>query len=433
MPHAAPTSLVSAGELAANDGIANDYFGISVAIAGGTALVGASQEAVTVNSGQGAADVFVQSGGAWTEVEELLASDGAANAAFGTSVAIPGTTMLVGAPGAGNAQGAAYVYVPSGSLWLQQAELVASNGMASDDFGAAVALAGNTAILGATGSSQSRGAAYVEIYEYPDGDACTTASSCVSENCVDGFCCDTPCTGLCQACAASEKQSGVDDGKCDSASAGTNPHHDAACVVAVASTCGLDGACDGLGQCQYYEVGTACGAACANNAATPEECDGKGTCGPGGANPTSCGAFECVDGACLTACTSDSDCVTGAECNTTTKQCTNGSMCTADGSGVIPPGGSASDAKPCAPYICEGSQCKTSCATVSDCVAPNVCTASGACAAPSSGGGGSGCTVDAEQPPGSSAAAWGIVLAIATLADARRRKLRRRSCASDRR
>ena len=242
---------------------------------------------------------------------------------------------------------------------------------------------------------------------------------------MDGFCCDTPCTGLCQACAASEKQSGVDDGKCDDAAAGTNPHHDAACVVAVASTCGLDGECDGLGQCQYYGVGTACGAACANNAATPEECDGKGTCGPGGANPTSCGAFECVGGACLTECTSDSDCVTGAECNTTTEQCTNGSMCTPDGSGVIPPGGSASDAKSCAPYICEGSQCKTSCATVSDCVAPNVCTASGVCAAPSSGGGGSGgCTVDAEHQPASSAAAWGIVLAIATLADACRRKRR---------
>ena len=141
-------------ELAPNDGVANDYFGISVALAGGTALVGANQEAVNGNSGQGAADVFVQSGSVWTEVEQLLASDGAANAAFGTSVAISGSTMLVGAPGAGNAQGAAYVYVPSGSLWLQQAELTAGNGVASDNLGAAVALAGSTAILGATGSNQ---------------------------------------------------------------------------------------------------------------------------------------------------------------------------------------------------------------------------------------------------------------------------------------
>ena len=96
---------------------------------------------------------------------ELIASDGAANDQFGASVAISGETALVGAPFNHDYQGAAYVFTRSGSSWSQQAELVASDGGAWDQFGESVALDGDTAVIGApghqVGSNDQQGAAYV--------------------------------------------------------------------------------------------------------------------------------------------------------------------------------------------------------------------------------------------------------------------------------
>jgi hypothetical protein len=110
---------------------------------------------------------------------------------FGSSVAISGNTMVVGAPyeasaakgingsqtsNAASDAGAAYVFVRSGTTWKQQAYLKASNTNAGDSFGFSVAISGNTIIVGApfedsaaTGingnqadnSAQSAGAAYV--------------------------------------------------------------------------------------------------------------------------------------------------------------------------------------------------------------------------------------------------------------------------------
>jgi hypothetical protein len=61
-------------ELTSSDGIANDYFGESVSVSGDTAVVGAVK--TDSNSSQGAAYVFVRSGGVWTQQQELTSSDG---------------------------------------------------------------------------------------------------------------------------------------------------------------------------------------------------------------------------------------------------------------------------------------------------------------------------------------------------------------------
>ena len=104
---------------------------------------------------------------------KLTASDGAANDQLGNSVALSsdGNTALVGAVfadiGSNTDQGAAYVFVRSGSTWAQQAKLTASDGAANDQFGFSVALSsdGNTALVGAwladIGSNTDQGAAYV--------------------------------------------------------------------------------------------------------------------------------------------------------------------------------------------------------------------------------------------------------------------------------
>ncbi len=163
-----PIVWTQQAELTASDGAANDVFS-AVAVDGKTAVIGASGHQVGANAYQGAAYVFVQNGTTWTQQAELTSSDGAADDGFGVHVAVSGTTVVVSASnhevGANQYQGAAYVFVQNGTTWTQQAELVASDGATNDQFGVALAVSGNTAIVGAfqhqVGGHGNQGAAYV--------------------------------------------------------------------------------------------------------------------------------------------------------------------------------------------------------------------------------------------------------------------------------
>jgi nucleoside-specific outer membrane channel protein Tsx len=160
-------------ELSGSDGSPGSGFGISVAVDGGTAVVGARTNGP--NSSQGAAYVFIESGGTWSQQAKLTASDGEALDQFGQSVAVSGSTIVVGAPHhpflppgngpAGNGLGVAYVFVENGGEWSQQAELEASDGAAGENFGCSVAVSGSTAVVGAAdhtvGPNQDQGAVYV--------------------------------------------------------------------------------------------------------------------------------------------------------------------------------------------------------------------------------------------------------------------------------
>ncbi|MGH8428440.1 MAG: FG-GAP repeat protein, partial [Gammaproteobacteria bacterium] len=154
--------------LTAGDAEAGDFFGQSVALSGTTALIGAYAETINGNAAQGAAYVFTYSGGSWSQVQKLVASDGTFGADFGYSVALSGSTALIGAGGAtvnnNFGQGAVYVFGESGSSWSQTQELTASDGAAGDDFGYAVALSGTTALIGAdrhtVRGNANQGAAY---------------------------------------------------------------------------------------------------------------------------------------------------------------------------------------------------------------------------------------------------------------------------------
>ena len=159
-------------ELTASDGAASAYFGISVSLSadGSTALIGAYAANVGVNTAQGAAYVFVLSGGTWSQQQELTASDGAAYDQFGISVLLSadGSTALIGVAYANAYQGAAYVFVLSGGIWSQQQKLTASDGAANDQFGISVSLSadGNSALIGANnakvGGEAHQGAAYAQ-------------------------------------------------------------------------------------------------------------------------------------------------------------------------------------------------------------------------------------------------------------------------------
>jgi len=163
------TTWTQQAKLMPGDGVPRNFFGISVALDGNTALVGAYGDDVGANFSQGSAYVFTRSGNTWTQQAKLVASDGAPIDYFGASVALDGNTALVGAygddVGANSDQGSAYVFTRSGATWTQQAKLVAGDGAEGDFFGTSVALDGDTALVGAytdnVGANFSQGSAYV--------------------------------------------------------------------------------------------------------------------------------------------------------------------------------------------------------------------------------------------------------------------------------
>ncbi len=154
-------------KLTASDAAPNDFFGYSVAVAGDTAVVGALADDTAAGSSAGSAYVFVRSGTVWSEQAKLTASDGAPDNWFGNFVAVAGDTAVVGAPLHNGFTGAAYVFVRSGTVWSQQAKLTASDAATGDELGWSVALAGDTAVLGAqfddTTGGVNSGSAYVFV------------------------------------------------------------------------------------------------------------------------------------------------------------------------------------------------------------------------------------------------------------------------------
>lgn len=157
-------SWLEQAKLAASDAAGGDNFGIAVALAGDTALVGAFQADLAHGTNAGSAYVFVRNGGVWAEQVKLVASDADEGDGFGWPVAMSGQTVLIGAPGnneLGHLSGSAYVFVRNGETWTEQAKLVASNAGMAVGFGGAVALVGDTALVGASSSVGYKGSAYV--------------------------------------------------------------------------------------------------------------------------------------------------------------------------------------------------------------------------------------------------------------------------------
>ena len=148
------------------DAQASDWFGTSVAIDGERLVVGAAGcDDVALN--HGAVYVFDRVGSSWVESAKLVGSDPGPNDRFSNSVAVEGDTVLVGAPyhvTNNVAGGSAFVFVRQPSGWVQSAKLTASD--AADDayFGTAVALSGDRALVGAPRDDEIQtdaGAGYV--------------------------------------------------------------------------------------------------------------------------------------------------------------------------------------------------------------------------------------------------------------------------------
>jgi len=170
-----PNNWVQQAELWASDGAADDRFGYSVAISGDTAVIGAWK-----NDSNGSAYVFSFEDSTWDQKDKLRASDGRKDDWFGVSVAISGETAVIGAYGDddnGDVSGSAYIFTPNDidpNNWVQQVRLMAYEGAMSDWFGHSVAVSGTTALIGANNDDGYIGSAYI-FAAYPgdldaDGD-----------------------------------------------------------------------------------------------------------------------------------------------------------------------------------------------------------------------------------------------------------------------
>ncbi len=140
------------GVISASDGAPGDFFGGPVAVTGDLMVVGAAQR----DSAKGAAYVFRRDGaGQWKEEAKLLGRGLTRFGRFGTAVAIDGQTLLIGAPGADGGMGAVFGYRRENNQWTEQARMAPFDGIPQAQFGTTLlALAGDVWI-GAPGADKA--------------------------------------------------------------------------------------------------------------------------------------------------------------------------------------------------------------------------------------------------------------------------------------
>ncbi len=172
--HDGESGWIEQAKLMAGDGEAWEYFGLSVAISGDYVIVGAEGDEEGFYTG--AAYVFVRDDeSGWIEQAKLVADDAAEGDFFGTSVSISGGYAVVGAYACCEMEdglGAAYIFKRDGTTWTQQSKFTSNRDPSAwDKYGTSVAIDGSYAIVGAYGDDDrgiDSGAAYIYfIYTSP--------------------------------------------------------------------------------------------------------------------------------------------------------------------------------------------------------------------------------------------------------------------------
>jgi hypothetical protein len=157
------TNWTQEAKLVPPDGDSYDYFATSVSISGNDVVIGTPFDDDNGES-SGSAYIYKREGTNWTQETKIVASDGVANDEFGFSVAILGDYIVVGTPLHEGTIGSAYVFKREGTSWSQQAKLEASDGAADHYFGNSVSISANDVIVGAyqgNGNADHSGSAYI--------------------------------------------------------------------------------------------------------------------------------------------------------------------------------------------------------------------------------------------------------------------------------
>ncbi|MDB4994188.1 MAG: uncharacterized protein JWM74_1620, partial [Myxococcaceae bacterium] len=223
----------------------------------------------------------------------------------------------------------------------------------------------------------------LEILPAQQATACAFDAECGSGFCTDGVCCDARCDGKCEGCTAKRKTQGV-DGVCGAVPPGRDIKGQ--CFALQGNTC-KDAVECATGFCVE---GVCCDSTCTGNCLSCTQAGRVGVCG------------AISEGSCDVAC---------------------------DGDHTLKKIGSP-DVE-CAPFKCDGKQCRNSCASARDCVAPAVCSFAGQCVLPleaapaneSVWGCAVGPTSEATRFP-VWAAAFGVLASAGAVARRRRRRPR---------
>jgi hypothetical protein len=268
--------------------------------------------------------VFVRSGAAWTQQAKLTAADAAGGDNLGGAVALSGDTAVVGAifdGDLGAASGSAYVFVRSGATWSQAAKLTAADGATGDLFGVSVAVSGgvsgDTFVIGSFGDDDhgsSSGAAYV--FAPPTTGGGNGIACTAGAQCASGFCSD----GVC----------------CNTACGGGDPSDCQACSVVAGAA--ADGTCAPRG------AGIVCRAA-AGACDVAETCTGSSAACPADRFAGTATICRAASGACdvaerctgsSAACSANAFATRGTVCRPAASSCDLREICT--GSSAVCPG-----------------------------------------------------------------------------------------------
>jgi hypothetical protein len=250
-----------------------------------------------------------------------------------------------------------------------------------------------------------------------NGSACTSATQCSSGACVDGVCCDTGCDGQCEACDVAGSL-----GKCTAVKG--KPHGSRTdCSDGGSDVCRAL-SCDGVDRlkCAAFKSGpdVECEkATCADGLATPAAyCDGAGGCKKN--ESRTCAPYICAGTACTTSCATDADCSKNNVCDT--GKCVPAhSTCTSDELSAIP--ADKSDPRSCAPFRCNPivGECFGSCTASAECAPTFVCDGTKCVPAPTAPEEDSGGCAFSQRSVAMGGMAWAAALAALSLLARRRR------------
>ena len=144
------------------DGQFDDQFGFAIVISGDTIAVGARRADLSASkTNTGAVYIYTLKGDSVEPVTRLITGDASKGDEFGQSVAIGGDAIAVGAWKDDNKQGSIYTFSRKGGQWVETGKIMASDGMATDEFGFSLAAFGNRMVTGAHKADSGVGAAYV--------------------------------------------------------------------------------------------------------------------------------------------------------------------------------------------------------------------------------------------------------------------------------
>ena len=162
------TQCILFQKIVANDGMSTDNFGYSLSIHADRLIVGANQDDDNGNNA-GAAYIYArEESGSWAQEAKITATDGSAGDHFGISVDVDENRAIIGAPFDGNAyNGSAYIFTrDSNGAWSQEQKITASDSAREDLFGLSVAIDDDRVIIGAyrdDDKGDNAGSAYIYV------------------------------------------------------------------------------------------------------------------------------------------------------------------------------------------------------------------------------------------------------------------------------